>query len=992
MKTYFNLKTFLIIFIFFSLVLKANFTDKKFASNQPFASFWFPNELLNWSPEADQDAPFNKAAIKLQSRFTNPNFKVNAHAKEDQARIAALDIFNSTSQNPSQGSLDSNYFCFNYWQYIDLLVFWGGSAGEGLILTPNSNVINAAHKNGVKVLGTIFFPPVAYGGDISWVHDLLIKEGNSFPVADKLIEACNYYGFDGYFINQETAGGNAELASLMQEFMIYIQENSEIELMWYDAMTESGSISWQEMLNSNNDAFFQDGETLVSQSMFLDFGWSKSKLQNSRTNAQDLNRSEYELYAGVDVQANCYNTYVNWNSIFPENEDQITSMGLYVPSSTYHGASSIKDFYQRANRFWVGANQDPSSTQGGSWPGFAHFVSAKSVIDQLPFVTNFSTGQGYGYYLNGEKKSNFGWNNIELQDILPTWRWLIESSGEKLKAKLDFNDAYYGGNCLKISGNLTANNNLWLYKTALNLSENSSLELSFKMDAGATSSNLKIGLAFNDNPTQFEFLDLGNSENSNWQQKVFDLSQFANRELGAISLFFSGAGVNDYSIKIGRIAIYDEQLENPLPPTNFRIVDKAEDEMNEASFRLRWEPSSSDAILYNIYYKTPSGNSIFLGATPNDALFIPKVQRLESEAEGILEIEAVNQNYLVSEKKSCQFVWEAVQAPEKATMPNPANSSIPVRRDLLLEWIKGKRTISHNIYFGTENPPPYFANSEIASLNMEDLAPKTTYYWRVDEVNEEGVTEGDLWQFTTESEESQIIDRTDESGSIIEAQGENSGEEKEKAFDNNINTKWLDFDSESWILYGFANDQKYKINEYSLTSANDAEERDPEEWLFKGSNDKVNWEIIDQRSGIDFPQRKMTKHFIFPNYQAYKYYKFEFKNNFGTIFQLAEIELFEYDDPQSINEIIPKKTKLIGNYPNPFNPSTKIAYCLAEAGEVSLRIYDVQGKLVKEILNQKQAAGYYRLNWNAQDRASGTYYIRLKTNNFDSTIKALLIK
>ena len=50
-----------------------------------------------------------------------------------------------------------NYFAFNYWQYTDLLVFWGGSAGEGIILAPNPGVIDAAHRNGVPVLGTIFF-------------------------------------------------------------------------------------------------------------------------------------------------------------------------------------------------------------------------------------------------------------------------------------------------------------------------------------------------------------------------------------------------------------------------------------------------------------------------------------------------------------------------------------------------------------------------------------------------------------------------------------------------------------------------------------------------------------------------------------------------------------------------------------------------------------------------------------------------------------------
>ena len=48
---------------------------------------------------------------------------------------------------PSQGSLQFDTFAFNYWQYVDILTFWGGSASEGLILAPNPGVIDAAHRS-----------------------------------------------------------------------------------------------------------------------------------------------------------------------------------------------------------------------------------------------------------------------------------------------------------------------------------------------------------------------------------------------------------------------------------------------------------------------------------------------------------------------------------------------------------------------------------------------------------------------------------------------------------------------------------------------------------------------------------------------------------------------------------------------------------------------------------------------------------------------------
>ena len=57
-------------------------------------------------------------------------------------------------------------------------MFWGGSAGEGLILAPNPTVIDAAHRNGVPVLGNVYLPPIAFGGQIQWVQDFVQHDAN----------------------------------------------------------------------------------------------------------------------------------------------------------------------------------------------------------------------------------------------------------------------------------------------------------------------------------------------------------------------------------------------------------------------------------------------------------------------------------------------------------------------------------------------------------------------------------------------------------------------------------------------------------------------------------------------------------------------------------------------------------------------------------------------------------------------------------------------
>ncbi|MBU6345371.1 MAG: transporter substrate-binding domain-containing protein [Cyanobacteria bacterium REEB494] len=117
-------------------------------------------------------------------------------------------------------------------------------------------------------------------------------------------------------------------------------------------------------------------------------------------------------------------------------------------------------------------------------------------------------------------------------------------------------------------------------------------------------------------------------------------------------------------------------------------------------------------------------------------------------------------------------------------------------------------------------------------------------------------------------------------------------EEKEKAFDNNPNTKWLIFASEGWIEYPTLNSPGI-VNSYSLTSANDFPARDPQNWEFQGSNDGVNFDILDRRTGIKFNQRFETKTFDLKNSKPYRYYRLNVLANGGAKeMQLAEFDLY----------------------------------------------------------------------------------------------------
>ncbi len=99
------------------------------------------------------------------------------------------------------------------------------------------------------------------------------------------------------------------------------------------------------------------------------------------------------------------------------------------------------------------------------------------------------------------------------------------------------------------------------------------------------------------------------------------------------------------------------------------------------------------------------------------------------------------------------------------------------------------------------------------------------------------------------------------------------------------------------------------------------------------------------------------------------------------------------DTPTS-NEIEdgPAVFALEQNYPNPFNPSTTIKYSVADAGHVSLTIYNVMGQKVAELVNTTKTAGAHTVQWQAGTAASGMYFYKLKSGGQTLTKQMMLIK
>ncbi|CAG0940684.1 partial Desiccation/radiation resistance protein, partial [Candidatus Brocadiaceae bacterium] len=91
-------------------------------------------------------------------------------------------------------------------------------------------------------------------------------------------------------------------------------------------------------------------------------------------------------------------------------------------------------------------------------------------------------------------------------------------------------------------------------------------------------------------------------------------------------------------------------------------------------------------------------------------------------------------------------------------------------------------------------------------------------------------------------------------------------------------------------------------------------------------------------------------------------------------------------------DALPKTFALNQNYPNPFNPKTVIGYSLPKQSQVELKVYDILGMEVAVLVNQMQPAGNYTVDFDGVSLPSGVYFYQIKTNEYSSVKKMMLLK
>ncbi len=644
--------------------------------NQPFQHGYRAEDLLSWNPETDPYADELRARVPLQSRIQAvAATQANPSLSSDIQYLTLTGDYGNSFYDSYSYTNEFSQYLFNYWQYIDIYGSWHGmptenteslynAAGEragtsdwtqrnfefGMINLPNAGYTNAAHKNGVLSLGCIF-QPRAYQ---SWKTLIQQDADGTYPYAKKLIEIAQYFGFDGWFFNMEgnDRPSGTDITSL-QAFLKSMRD-AGLYIQWYDASSSATS------------SYMTSG---AADSQFLDYGWTASGITSSITslNSSGLNGIK-ALFGGVEAGGN---RWTNTFSKFLSSGKVIASIATLGTDFVHAGLDEDlgtsdelreQDAYQwmaikREQMWWTGSSGSPKNSaisadasvgvSTNKFPGVSQFISERSVIDGDTFVTNFNTGHGLVYGINGVISNEHEWSNINLQDILPTWQWWFETTGTAaLKADFDYGttykktlkdgtassfdftlvDPYKGGSSLAVYGTIdsSAKSFLHLYKTDLEVEAASKLSVTFKKTSSDAAS-MSLGVVFSDsidtvnNTYTVTTLPVSNTTaaSDGWVTATVDLSSYAGKSISVMGLVFEGEASN-YQMHIGELKYTSGDDLTPAAPTGLAVT-KAYD---TGEMVINWDLASYDSVKQYNVYAVINGKEYYMGGIYDNVYYI----------------------------------------------------------------------------------------------------------------------------------------------------------------------------------------------------------------------------------------------------------------------------------------------------------------------------------------------------------------------------------
>ncbi len=470
--------------------------------------------------QAWEDEEFFTSRVKPRTRVTQTTTNIYDFGdKIGRRSLWWVPIGTPATQALPNGKFDSEVF--SMWSYLDHYGVW--TSPFGWVTGAMSDI---AHKNGVAVSGVASIPVTDnIGNETAWNRMLnhymyYINPSSTYcKDPDGVGSFLYYHGVDGLGYNSEFQGGSSSayvsaVRTVHERVYSYMADKNPIfENIWYDGTNDNGVKSFDSFLDKKEELY-------KSASMFSNYNWTDATSlaagQNRAASVKGVDgnyRSKWFQYAGMNQQGG-----------EPKDGESYPLIKDYDWSLGWWGAHTSNMFWESRNGGGIGEDNmlkyymNLTETFFGNGPrnpaihkeiktvrnhrpsadfhGVSAFIAERSAITHTvmnePFYSFFNLGNGKFFNWKGERVSDKKWYSIGVQDYMPTWRfwfaptWLQKNVTEgttNLDASFTWEDAYFGGSCLKIEGT-ASQEYLHLFKTALKVATAQVITVRYKLLEG----------------------------------------------------------------------------------------------------------------------------------------------------------------------------------------------------------------------------------------------------------------------------------------------------------------------------------------------------------------------------------------------------------------------------------------------------------------------------------------------------------------------------
>jgi hypothetical protein len=286
-------------------------------------------QLESWTVN-DSD-PLQRANTPLLPRHSDLNV-----TNETQANVLLCHDYAGNYhdyESVQKLSQDDEMYTCEYLQFVDTFVYFS----HKLVCVPPPTWTNTLHRNGVKALGTILLEPQTKETERLLQHT---GDGDNmkFGLATQLAEIAKHYGFDGFLVNIEKPFPMDRWSPVvLRSFLVQLRNEmgDQMQLVWYDALTTSNEVSYQNSLNVSNLPFAEACGYILTN-----YCWSESQARTSKHFAAQSGYPSENVYFGIDVWAQNNTGITHPRTTFPKRGGGGTNTGIAVAKLAELGLSA----------------------------------------------------------------------------------------------------------------------------------------------------------------------------------------------------------------------------------------------------------------------------------------------------------------------------------------------------------------------------------------------------------------------------------------------------------------------------------------------------------------------------------------------------------------------------------------------------------------------------------------------------------------------------